>query len=169
MRSYPPPLNLPYDASTSGHERREACRFLSVRMGARGRAPVLRYGKIRPSAGRRGRAFSWLNVWRVKPSGGHDYGRARRSAKTSPRGTRCVHVLHQSDEDVSRPAFLSFIRSGVSGRGGVTTRPPNPSPILMMPGAHAFLWCVLSSAHPGGGPLRNPMADAPKTLVSINA
>jgi len=44
-----------------------------------------------------------------------------------------------------------------------------PSPILMMPGGAGFLLCALSSAHPGGGPLRNPMADAPKTLVSINA
>ncbi len=64
-------------------ERRCRDRSSTIRIAAR-KLVDPRYGGEPSFAGRRARAFSWLNVWRVKPSGGHDYGRARRSDKTPP-------------------------------------------------------------------------------------
>ncbi len=99
-------------------ERRCRDRSSTIRIAAR-KLVDPRYGGEPRFAGRRARAFSWLNVWRVKPSGGHDYGRARRSDKTPPRARRKASAVTFDMEVLRlaqplRPYPLAFIRKAVT-------------------------------------------------------
>ena len=89
-----PPFLTPLYFPHSGHLRGgEACRshWSGLR---RAGCEGCETETPRALAGRRARAFSWLNVWGVKPSGGHDYGRPRRSDKTPPREAQSLRDLH---------------------------------------------------------------------------
>ncbi len=76
------------------------------------------------------------------------YG-SRITSATSEAVEAPAQPQHKMPNGATSPASPEMTRVEIGARGAEITA--GPSPILMMPGAHAFLWCVLSSAHPGGG------------------